>query len=364
MEVDKQIGRTANDIGNELDKLRRLIVETYKSDSRRAQYFSYVEGLISKGLPPILSFAHLAEILSVEKERLRNIIFHSEFYYSKFYIPKRTGGFREISAPFSDLDIMQRWILSNLLQFAQEEVIPNVVGYIRDKSILDHVSPHLSADCLVKFDLKDFFPTIKVPHVTKIFMGLGYTIKVSRTLAGLVTMDGHLPQGAATSPQISNIFMRAFDSELLDFCSEQGFSFTRYADDIVVSGDDSLLSQIENIQEIFYRHKLVINSSKTRVYRRPSDVRFITGLMVHNGRVRLPKAMRRQIRSEAFTLARELECFANGGASQQKNFGFWADPVFIDRILGKLNYWEFVDSTDYYPKFMRQKIKDLLVRFE
>jgi retron-type reverse transcriptase len=250
-----------------------------------------------------------------------------------------------------------------LLQFRPEKPISNVVGYIRDKSILDHVNPHANAPCLIKFDLKDFFPTIKVRHVTKIFIDLGYTIRVSRTLAGLVTMDGHLPQGAATSPQISNIFMEKFDRDLATFCNGKDFSLTRYADDIVISGNELLLNQIEDIQEIFYRHKLVINSSKTRIYRRPHDIRFITGLMLREGKVRLPKAMRRQIRSEAFALTKELEGFANGFTHRQKKIGLWADPVFIDRTIGKLNYWEFVDPTDCYPRLMRENIKVLLEKF-
>ena len=350
--------------GDEIDLLRKLVVDTYKSDFQRTRYLSYINGLVSKGLPPILSFSHLADILLVQKDRLRDMVFRSEFHYSKFFIPKRAGGKREIAAPFAELDAIQRWILTEVLKSAPELKISNVVGYVRGKSTLDHVTPHLGAICLIKYDLKDFFPTIKVRHVTKIFSDLGYSIKVSRVLAGLVTMNGHLPQGASTSPQLSNIFMQNFDNDLVSLCDERGFAFTRYADDIVISGGEILFREIDPILEVFYKHNLVLNSSKTRFYKKPHDVRFITGLMIQDGKVRLPKAMRRKIRSEVFALLQELQNFVDGNINWKSQTGLVQDPVFIDRTIGKLNYWKFVDPNDPYPILMREKLEELLKRFE
>jgi RNA-directed DNA polymerase len=340
----------------EVDRLRSAVIETFSSERYRATYLDYINCLAEGGLPPILSFTHLAEILGITPTVLREYTFRTQYFYSEFGIPKRSGGTRLISSPFVELALIQKWIAENILVTFDESIVPGAVGYRKGHSILNHVLPHKDSSCLLKLDLKDFFPSISVRRVTLIFLSVGYSIKVARTLAALVTKDGGLPQGACTSPQLSNIYMRDFDAEMADFCAKRGLIYTRYADDIVISGGESLLISVEAIEEFFFRHHLVLNATKTRLYRRPNEVRFITGLILNSGIVRLPKAMRRQIRTEAYELAKELGRFNSPSLLGSQTSGFVQDPLFLERVLGKLNYWSFIEPDAPYPEKLRSLI--------
>jgi hypothetical protein len=345
---------------SEIARLRAAVTETFASARYRELYLGYIDHLVNQGLPPILSFAHLAEILCVTPALLRDYTFRTTYFYSDFNIPKRSGGVRLISSPFVELAVIQRWIADHVLAIFNESFASGVVGYVKGRSIVDHVSPHKNSECLLKLDLKDFFPSISVRDVTTIFLSIGYSVKVARTLAALVTKDGALPQGACTSPQLSNIYMGRFDLAVTQYCEEKRFMYTRYADDIVISGGNELLTCTQEIRELFYSHGLTLNSEKSRVYRRATDVRFITGLILNCGVVRLPKAMRRKIRTEAYELARELGRFAMPSAAGSQSSEFVQDPLFLERVLGKLNYWSFIEPDEPYPKKLRSLIFDAL----
>jgi RNA-directed DNA polymerase len=342
----------------EVARLRSAVVATFASARYREFYLGYIDRLVSRGLPPILSFTHLAEILGIAPALLRDYTFRTTYFYYDFNIPKRSGGARSISSPFVELAVIQKWIADHVLAIFAESFACGVVGYIKGRNIVDHVSPHRNSECVLKLDLKDFFPSISVRDVTAIFLSIGYSVKIARTLAALVTKDGVLPQGACTSPQLSNIYMKNFDEAITQYCDERKLIYTRYADDIVVSGGNELLNCVEDIRELFYSHGLTLNSAKSRIYRRATDVRFITGLTLNCGAIRLPKAMRRQIRTEAYELARELGRFNAPGIVGSQSSEFIEDPLFLERVLGRLNYWSFIEPDDPYPKRLRSLILD------
>lgn len=328
-------------------------------------YTEYVIKLASSSLPPILSFKHLADLLGISAKSLHALSFSTSIFYKSFYIPKKSGGERLIQSPYPMLDAVQRWILQNILKVGFLIENECIIGYMPGKSIVDHVKPHANSECIIKFDIKNFFPSIDVEAVTAIFSELGYVRSVARTLAALVTLNGRLPQGAATSPFISNIYMRHIDSEIGIFCKKKDFIYTRYADDIVVSGGEELKDYSRYLKSLFFGSKLSLNHAKTRIYYRKNQTRFITGLSVTNGEVRVPKAMRRRIRSEVHKLCTLFEKLSSdnfshldGVASNCKDIIF--DPLMPVRVIGKLNYWLMIEPESKSAKDMKCRVLDRL----
>lgn len=358
-------------MANDIEILFELIRKRYKTPEKRKRYEVYVENLVNRGVPPILSFRHLADTLDLPPRTLHGMVFQTHLFYKRFLIPKRSGGRRQIISPHLSLDIIQRWIGQNILQVGFTEFSNCVIGYMPKKSIKDHVSPHIRSDCLIKFDLKDFFPSIDNKSVCHIFLELGYVHSVARTLAALVTIDSALPQGASTSPIISNLYLRAFDAGMASYCEKNEFIYTRYADDIVVSGSSALRGHLSEFKSLFSRYGLTLNHSKTRIYKNSSQVRFITGLILNKEEIRLPKAMRRRVRVQCHLFLNELDRLVSYRdplphkipPESWKDKELVYDPVFPERIIGKLNYWIHIEPENDYARTMKKLINEKLESF-
>src|SRR5262249_40257734 len=173
--------------------------------------------------------------------------------YTRFRIPKRAGGEREICAPKSQLRWVQRQILDKVL--AKVPAHDAAHGFVTGRSTVSNAEPHKGADLLVKFDLTDFFPTLHYYRVVGLFARLGYAVgdarfraddearEVAPTLARLCCYatdpakwgKAQLPQGAPTSPAISNLVCRRLDARLAGLAGKSGAVYTRYADDLTFS---------------------------------------------------------------------------------------------------------------------------------
>ena len=195
---------------------------------------SNVEKLEAQNLPALSTPADLAAALGVAIPRLRFLAFHSEAptrtHYLHFTVPKKSGGTRTLSAPHASLKRTQEWIFTNLLQ--KLEVHPAAHGFVSGRSTLTNATPHVGAGVVVNADLTDFFPTITFPRVKGLFQALGYSPAVATILALLCTESPRrevqyggttyhaavgpraLPQGACTSPALSNAIARRLDLRL------------------------------------------------------------------------------------------------------------------------------------------------------
>lgn len=289
-------------------------------------------------------------------------------FYRSFHIPKRSGGLREISAPLPDLSTAQRWIAANILRVLASDPPAAVTAYTPGRSIITHVECHLSSEQLLKLDLRDFFPSISTARVYKLFVEAGYTANVARTLAALTTVHGSLPQGAPSSPAISNLVLDAFDNAVSEVCTHQNLKYTRYADDIVISG-----AQLGHIQDsvslIAVENGFELNYKKSRAYTDPREPRFVTGLMIHEGRARLPKAARRRIRAQAHYYIRLLDRVLGqeGGPqmSEARNLHVadsFDDILFPDRLLGRLQFWSWIEADAAFPKAAIAQLSDMLAK--
>jgi RNA-directed DNA polymerase len=218
--------------------------------------------------------------------------------YHTFTIPKRSGGTREIQAPKPALKELQRKILRRLL--ARLRSHPNVTGFERRQSIVTNARTHVGADVIVRMDVKDFFPSTSAERVYQYFRNIGWNKKAANLLVNLCTLDGALPQGAPSSPRLSNLVNYQMDARLAGLAKKIGASYTRYADDITFSFYDdnhaSVSLAIRYTKMILAEYGYRIHHKKKLHIRRRHQCQQVTGLVV-NEKVALPRQTRRWLRA-------------------------------------------------------------------
>jgi retron-type reverse transcriptase len=221
--------------------------------------------------------------------------------YALFRLPKRSGGTRPIHIPSGPLKALQRRVLRRIL--ARLRAHPAATGFERGHSIVTHALPHVGKDVVVRLDIKDFFGSIRRAMVERFFLAIGWDAQAARLLTDLCTHDGSLPQGAPTSPRLSNLVNWRLDERLSALAQKLGASYSRYADDMTFS----LLAQGDatphTANRIIRLAKSILADEgyamhahkKLRVYRR-GDRQMVTGLVV-NEKVSLPRLKRRWMRA-------------------------------------------------------------------
>jgi RNA-directed DNA polymerase len=299
------------------------------AEGDRARIMSYVERLLDAGLPPILSGKHLAQVLGLAPRHLYSITNAPEHHYRTFYLPKASGGTRRIDAPLPMLLDIQRWILDEILYRG----IPSssCKSYQLGLSIVDHAKTHLAQNEILKADLQDFFGSVRAGMVYSLFLSLGYLHSAATILTRLTTFDGCLPQGAPTSGQLSNLALRSFDERIISFCEKSGLRYTRYADDIAISGENvSSSAAKETLREEAQKIGLKIHPGKTK-YLRNGNCKRLTGIVV-NERLSPGRSFLRQIRQEVYYIER----FGIYGHARYLGS---LDPLFvIERLIGKVAF--------------------------
>jgi len=179
-------------------------------------------------------FSDVADLLEVSRRQLAYYT-HAGQRYRSFQIPKKTGGMRDILAPANSLCIIQR-----KLNFVLQAVyMPSGVvhGFVNDRGIVSNAAEHSRSKYVFNIDIKDFFPSITFPRVRGMFMARPYQLppNVATILARICCFNGALPQGAPTSPAVSNMVCARLDSQLKQLAIEYRCKYSRYADDITLS---------------------------------------------------------------------------------------------------------------------------------
>jgi len=287
---------------------------------------AHVENLKANGIPVLATPSELAEAMKLTIARLRWLAFHNvaarRVHYFTFSVPKKSGGQRNLSSPHKEMAAAQRWIFENVLQNISPH--QNAHGFVKSQSIVTNAQPHVGADIVINADLKDFFPSITIWRVEGLFRSLGYSPAVATIMALICTecpretvkLNGQtyhvatgprgLPQGACTSPAISNLVARHLDLRLTGIANKLGWSYTRYADDITFSfkkKDDAPVSDtnkmvgyvLARIRHVCDDEGFVVNESKTRILRNHTR-QSVTGIVV-NDRLGVDRRTVRQLRA-------------------------------------------------------------------
>jgi retron-type reverse transcriptase len=235
--------------------------------------------LAARGLPVVYSVEHLAAKRRMSEKQLRWMARNSRLFYKEFKIPKANGESRIILAPQGRLLTQQRWILRKMLDRATPHKY--ACGFVKGRSILDNARPHVGRKVVIRIDLQDFFPSISHRQVRKVFEQLGYPYRVASLLANLCTVDGFLPQGAPTSPAISNMVCGKLDRRFAGLKEKLKFRYSRYADDLVFSSDDDRLPNlIPFFKQVLREEGFAVNQGKIRIMRQGQKQK-VTGIVVN-----------------------------------------------------------------------------------
>ena len=282
-----------------------------------------------------------AALLGVEVNRLEEILNNVSGHYQEFWMRKRSGGYRMISAPDKDLQAIQSTIYSRILS-SVTIVHPAAVGFRCGRSVVDNAAPHLGKRYVLKMDIHDFFGSIRSPRVRQTFKKIGYPENVSKVLGALCCLDRHLPQGAPTSPALSNIVGYEMDRKLSALAAEYGLTYTRYADDLTFSGDVFPKEQIiPQVKRIIRDEKFEPNHKKTH-FMNQSSRKIITGVSVASGvKLTIPKSKKREIRKNVYFI------LTKGLAEHQRRIGSH-DPAYLKRLIGMLCYWRAIEPDNTY----------------
>jgi RNA-directed DNA polymerase len=266
------------------------------------------------GLPPLTTAVELAAAIGIVPQGLAWLTYHrgasTVDHYSRFTIPKRSGGTRVISSPKRQLRVAQNWILTTLLN--PIAVHDAAMAFRPGRSILDNARQHTGKAVVIRLDLKDFFPSIRMGRVRGLFESFGYNEGIATLLALLTTesprvaatLDGEkrfialgersLPQGACTSPALTNLLCRRLDARLTGLAAAFGFTYTRYADDLIFSHaeTDAPIGPLLGLaRTVIAAERYVVNDEKTRVMR-PQHRQAVTGVVVNE----TPRVSRHDVR--------------------------------------------------------------------
>ncbi len=276
-------------------------------------------------LPALPNTAALAKALELDVSRLRWLVFHREVdsgtHYNRWHVPKRDGGLRLISSPKPQLKAAQRWISRNITEHLPVHGAAH--GFVPGRSTVTNAAVHAGAQVVIKLDLKDFYPTITQPRVKGLLRKAGYGEQVATVLSMLCTeaprevieIKGKphhvaigprsLPQGAPTSPSITNALCLRLDRRMQGLANTMGFRYSRYADDLTFSWHSTEESPVGKllfrVRSIVTSEGFTVHPVKTRIMRSGRRQK-VTGLVVNatggdQSAPRVPRALRRKLRA-------------------------------------------------------------------
>ena len=275
-------------------------------------------------------FSSLVNDLGFSGKALYSVSNHINKHYNPVKLPKGNGEFRQLYVPDEFLKSIQRAINEKLL--LTEEISPYATAYRPGGSTKVNASPHIGKPVLLKLDIRHFFDHLIYPIVKeKAFPEKRYS-EQNRVLLSLlcVCMDS-LPQGAPTSPTISNIIMKDFDNAVGQWCEENKISYTRYCDDMTFSGDFDPKVVIPIVKSELKKLGLFLNDKKTVIVRK-GQKHSVTGIVV-NEKLSAPAEYKKKIRQEMYY------CMKYGVKSHIDSCVSNESPEsYVLGLLGRINY--------------------------
>lgn len=301
----------------------------------------------------------ITQALQVESGIVQHGFDTARSHAKQITIPKRSGGYRTVWQPSNETKLIQYWLLQKV--FDPVKLHPAAVAYRQNQNILGNAERHCKGKYFLRVDFRDFFPSIRPADLWR---ELGKNQQLGNLLSGwenhthisdqnqqikeLITQccfqrNDRLAQGYCTSPSISNIVMRGFDTLMADTLRRNpqiyGLAvYSRYSDDLVISSDirEGVKAALQLVGEIVSRAdtpNLTIHQNKTRITSRRSGRALVTGLRITtDSRIQLT----RQYRDKVELL---LKLFSQGRLSTHEN----------SCVAGHVNYIRMVDP-GYWSK--------------
>lgn len=302
----------------------------------------------------------LSKLIGVKTEKISYVLYilKQGDRYKSFAIPKRNGGVRNIVAPQDDLKKIQRKLARFLYNTHSEFIKNNNIkanishGFEKNKSIITNAKIHKNKKYVLNLDIQDFFPSFNFGRVRGFFMKskmFKFSEEMATLIAQLTCYKGALPQGAPTSPIISNLIFNIIDIRILPLAKKYKLHYTRYADDLTFSTNEKEFGNNESkfeleLTKLINESGFEINKEKTRLqyyYSRQE----VTGLTVNKKVnvnkqfIKLTRAMAHELyKTGSFTINDEI------GSIKQLEGRF----SFINQL--DVNYRNLKNNTNYYDK--------------
>lgn len=307
------------------------------TDEKKKQYLEQIKILETKNSEIILNTYHFSNLVGIKWKTLKKIIDNPDKFYYNFQISKKTGGKRTINVPNSPLELCQKYIKEKILN----NVIlhPSAHGFANNKSIITNAKEHINKEIILNIDLKDFFPSISRKKVFYVFNKIcGYDNSLSHCLTKLVMYKNGLPQGACTSPIISNIVTYKLDLRLKKLSDKLEINYSRYADDITFSGNKKIVNSqfLILVKKIINECGYQINDKKTR-FESKYGRQEVTGLIVNNGKVSIPKQYLQNLRKDLYYIKKY-------GIEEHKKRNNIYNVFYLEHIKGQIMFVYSVDK--------------------
>jgi RNA-directed DNA polymerase len=376
-------------IGPSLHAIKNQGAQEGFSPEYLAQVVGVAQQLHTNNIPLVFSLMHLAHLTGTSWSDLRNVVRReSHNDYRIFSIQKQSGGRRRICAPRPSLKVVQRWIHDNVLcsSGALALMHPAAKAYAPGSRIWDNANAHSGASWLIKLDIRDFFESISERQVFHVFRKFGYPELLSLEFARICTrvvpprangtkrhreklwrwtntcsggsltyspqrLLGHLPQGAPTSAMLANLVVMDLDKAISAIAVESGATYTRYADDIVLSLAEGTRQKssaiLRALADVVSHAGYRVNREKSCV-RGPGSRKVVTGLVINDAVPRLPRASKDHIRLCLYHI-RQHGLISH--AARQRS----SSPLgYLNHLLGLIFFARSIE-----PEFGRWALREL-----
>lgn len=311
---------------------------------------------------------------NLPKERAIDLLFNLEFdtpidksYYNEMILRKKNKRKRIIHEPIEPLKVAQRSLLRFLYHSIEinknlkydnskpifkgmkEGLIRGVTAYRPFSSVIRNAHFHKNQGMLIKLDINNFFGSVRDKHIHDLWRTiwsntlkntsgekLKYSTeeisKLTSNCVQLTILDNSLPQGAPTSGYLANCILDEFDKILLSYCSNRKMNYSRYSDDITISGKSRKSKEISQIISfVSYQLKsydFELHERKIRVLKK-NNRQMVTGIVV-NEKLSAPRKLKKAIRQEVYYLFKFAETHVNRHHSNIQKY--------LNRLLGKINW--------------------------
>ena len=338
------------------------------------QYISQVEQLKENQLVLMFPFDVLKLI-----NKLDITTSLDETYYIQHQIQKRNGSVRVLNEPKPNLKLVQKKLLDFIDYFAggknanlshQNKLIDGVSAYRKKKSVIDNANFHIGQEFLLKLDIEDFFNRVDTSKLHHFWVEIlqkapqkvmknyvfetnntpcdldGFIQSLATKLVYVTSLDFHLSQGSPTSGALANYYLANFDNRLLNYCIQRKLNYSRYSDDITISGkleDLHTGNVLGAIQFMLKERDLKLNKTKTKLLR-SNRKQMVTGIVV-NVKKTAGRAYKRTIRQEVYYLKK----FKEAHITKKKQNAI----KYLENLLGKISWVHSIEKDD--SEFKRYK---------
>lgn len=327
----------------------KALANGYSSDLIN-KCLNYAKPLFEKKLPIIYNLSHFSGLVGYKTNYITRAVYFTRYFYRHFTIAKNNGTRRQISEPLPSLKEIQIWILENILY--KVPISRFAKAYIKGSTLKHNLQFHKNQSIVFTLDINDFFPSITKDDVQGIFESLGYAPLLSNLFAKLCCLEGQLPQGAPTSPFLSNMYLVDFDFAISNYCLAKKIRYTRYADDLTFSSNHLDIKEIEDLVSLELSKKhLTLNLAKRRVMTK-SQRQLVTGVVV-NSKLQVAREKRNRLRQELYYIKKHgLKEHLVRIGKENKNY--------LAHMLGKVNFILFLNPDDNEFQEYKTFLKELI----